>query len=93
MKLHEIKIDAQFVDAKTEGLKYFEIRKNDRDYQVGDLVRYTVVNADYSTTDMLAVSLLERKVFQIEYITDYAQKDGYIVWQERELIRGGRDEC
>lgn len=27
MKLHEIKIDAQFVDAKTEGLKYFEIRK------------------------------------------------------------------
>lgn len=93
MKLHEIKIDAQFVDAKTEGLKYFEIRKNDRDYQVGDLVHYTVVNADYSTTDVLGVSLLEHKVFQIEYITDYAQKDGYIVWQERELIRDGRDEC
>lgn len=91
MKLHEIKIDAQFVDAKTEGLKYFEIRKNDRDYQVNDLVRYKVVNYD-NYTDMLGVSLLENKIFQIEYITDYAQKDGYIVWQERELIRGGRDD-
>lgn len=92
MKLHEIKIDARFVDAKTEGLKYFEIRKNDRGYQVGDLVRYKVVNYD-CYTDMLGVSLLESKIFQIEYITAYAQKDGYIVWQERELIRGGRDDC
>ncbi len=44
MKLHDIKIDYKFALEKANGIKDFEIRKNDRDYQIGDLIKYKVVN-------------------------------------------------
>ena len=44
MKLHEINIDYKFAIQKVKGIKDFEIRKNDRDYQIGDLIKYKVVN-------------------------------------------------
>ena len=36
MKIHELKILPEYYDAVRCGNKRFEIRKNDRDYQVGD---------------------------------------------------------
>lgn len=38
MKIHELKLDTFYFDDVKSGLKTFEIRKNDRDYQVGDLL-------------------------------------------------------
>jgi len=35
---HELKIWPQFYKLVVSGVKPFEIRKNDRDYQVGDVV-------------------------------------------------------
>lgn len=35
-KVHEVKIWPQYFDAVANGTKPFEIRKNDRDYKVGD---------------------------------------------------------
>ena len=43
MKLHEIKLLEQYAKAKKDGIKPFEIRKNDRDFKVGDLVKYNIV--------------------------------------------------
>ena len=37
MKLHEIKLLEQYAKAKKDGIKPFEIRKNDRDFKVGDI--------------------------------------------------------
>lgn len=39
MKLHELKIKAEYANAKLKGIKPFEIRKNDRDFKVGDIIR------------------------------------------------------
>ena len=41
---HELKIQKQWADAKLAGEKPFEIRKNDRGFQKGDIVRYRVVD-------------------------------------------------
>lgn len=41
---HELKIQKQWADAKLAGEKPFEIRRNDRGFQKGDVVRYKVVD-------------------------------------------------
>ena len=38
MKIHNLKIQAQYALPKLNGDKMFEIRKNDRYYEVGDVV-------------------------------------------------------
>ena len=40
MKLHELKIKHEYLLEVTMGKKTFELRKNDRDYQVGDLIHF-----------------------------------------------------
>ena len=39
MKIHELKILPEYYDAVRLGDKRFEIRKNDRDYHTGDILR------------------------------------------------------
>lgn len=41
MKIHELKIKEKYYKAIIDGNKTFELRKNDRDYQVGDLIKFT----------------------------------------------------
>ena len=41
---HELKIQKQWADAKLAGEKPFAIRRNDRGFQKGDIVRYRVVD-------------------------------------------------
>lgn len=36
MTIHELKILPEYYKAQVEGKKNFEIRKNDRDYKLGD---------------------------------------------------------
>ncbi|WP_212746597.1 DUF3850 domain-containing protein [Lactococcus raffinolactis] len=36
MKIHELKLDTEFFDDVKLGKKNFEIRKNDRNFEVGD---------------------------------------------------------
>lgn len=40
MKLHELNIKHEYLVEVVMGRKTFELRKNDRDYQVGDLIRF-----------------------------------------------------
>ncbi|EOA3423625.1 ASCH/PUA domain-containing protein [Enterococcus hirae] len=70
---HELKILPEYFEAVTSGRKQFEIRKNDRDYKVGDLLilREHDIWVDEFTGNSYKA--------EITYITDYAQKDGYVV--------------
>ncbi|KXT63177.1 DUF3850 domain-containing protein [Lactococcus sp. DD01] len=38
MKTHELKLDVKYFDEVKNGTKNFEIRKNDRDFKVGDIL-------------------------------------------------------
>lgn len=72
MKIHSLKILPEYFEAVVQGYKKFEIRENDRDYQVGDKLELHEFIPDKGYTgDYLMV--------QVTYMTDYAQKNGYVV--------------
>lgn len=69
-------LQPEHLEAIIAGDKTFEIRKNDRDFKVGD--RVTLIETDgkrYLT-------------IRIKYITDYEQQDGYVVFSF-DWISGG----
>ncbi len=73
MKVHKLKILPEYYNAQIEGKKNFEIRKNDRGYQVEDWILLKEYNPKIK-------ELTGRKVMvEITYITDYQQKNGYVV--------------
>lgn len=79
MKLHELKIKAEYANAKLKGIKPFEIRLNDRDYKVGDIVKYTCIDSPYVNDK------IKDKLYHIVFITDYMQKEGYVVFCDKEV--------
>lgn len=69
---HQLKILPQYFHAVTVGDKSFEIRKNDRNYKVGD----NIVLSEYEEGQYTGRNILAK----ITYITDYEQKDDYVVF-------------
>ncbi|WEA53357.1 DUF3850 domain-containing protein [Weissella paramesenteroides] len=93
MKVHELKLDDVYFNDVRDGKKTFEIRKNDRDFEEGDLLalsRYKdgsycywnffskFHNSDIHNADTL--------LMLVTYVTDYEQKDGYVVMGISPLI-------
>ena len=68
---HELKILPEYFEAVAAGNKTFEIRKNDRNYKVGDTLILQEFDGEKYT------SRCTQRV--VNYITDYAQQDGYVV--------------
>lgn len=79
MKLHYLKIKAEYANAKLKGDKPFEIRLNDRDFHVGDIIKYTCIDSP------IVDEKIREKLYYITYITDFGQKDGYVVFGDREV--------
>ena len=77
MKTHIKKLMSEYAKAKLEGLKPFEIRFNDCDYQVGDFIKYTIPD------DEELNKAFKNRTYRIEYITNYAQKEGYVVFTDK----------
>lgn len=74
LTIHDLKILADYFDDVASGTKTFEIRKNDRGFKRGDILVLREINGGSSvsyTGRMIAV--------HVTYITNYEQKDGYVV--------------
>lgn len=78
---HELKTEPLFFEASKLGLILFEIRKNDRNFEVGDTVFLREWDASFPgyTGRQLTV--------EITYITSYAQKDGDVVFGFRKITQ------
>ena len=61
---HNIKIRESFAEAVMSGEKTFEIRKNDRGYQKGDLIQFSVVD----DVDIYVDSELTKHKYRITYV-------------------------
>ncbi|MDW0113791.1 DUF3850 domain-containing protein [Sporosarcina saromensis] len=71
LRIHRLKIMPEYFKAVASKAKRFEIRKNDRDYKIGDgLLLREFKDDDYTGNEINAV---------ITYMTDYEQKKGYVV--------------
>jgi ASC-1-like (ASCH) protein len=70
---HRLKIWPEYFEAVLSGKKTFEIRKNDRDYQVNDLLllqEYNPKTNEYTGREVLV---------EVTYITDFGQPDNQVV--------------
>jgi len=76
MKIHELKILSNFFGPIKDGNKLFEIRKNDRNFEPGDVLllrEITTLNEDKQ------VYTGQMKAVKVTYITDYKQQFDYVV--------------
>lgn len=73
---HEIKCHPKYFSRLASGDKSFEIRKNDRDYQVGDILIIKEFDPEQGWPDHGGYGTITA---EITYITDFAQAAGYVV--------------
>jgi hypothetical protein len=69
---HVLKTWPEYFDPVSKGLKTFEIRKNDRDYKVGDVLILKEYNAD---ADEYSGRI---EIRRITYLTDFHLDAGYV---------------
>ncbi|GMR66504.1 DUF3850 domain-containing protein [Bacillus basilensis] len=72
--LHNLKINPVFFEPVLKRIKTFEIRKNDRDFHVGDTINLNEWDNERKEYTGRSIAI------EILYITDYEQKEGYVVF-------------
>jgi len=80
-KNHELKLNTEYFGRVQSGQKPFEIRKNDRDYQVGDTVTFLEFMPETREYTNYGGSFTRR----ISYLTTSGQKEGYVVFAVEEI--------
>lgn len=84
--IHCLKIQEEFADAVISGDKCFEIRLNDRGYQRGDYIKFTVMEGSFKKQH-----LLNECAFEITYVLNgWGIKEDYVVLGIKEV--GKEDE-
>jgi uncharacterized protein involved in high-affinity Fe2+ transport len=74
--LHVLKTQERYFYAVEEGLKDFELRKNDRDFKVGDDVHLECINsAGYPTGKIL----YKRIKYILKDVSEFGLQDGYCI--------------
>ena len=67
---HDLKIKYEFAQLHFQGKKNWELRKNDRGFKVGDLIRFTVIEFGFMYT---------RKITHIYQSTEYGLNEDYVI--------------
>lgn len=82
MKLHILKIRPEYFCNVLYGVKRFELRKDDRDYEVGDIIHFINSTGDEFPTN-------QNDVFKITYILrdvpEYGLQQGYCILGIRKM--------
>lgn len=84
MAVQELKTEQPYFEDVLLDLKPFEIRKNDRNFLIGDVLVLREWMEDHYTGRVI--------IKVVSYICDYAQQDGYVVMALKEPSRGALAE-
>lgn len=76
MRKHEIKILPEYFAYVNDGTKRFELRKNDRDYKVGDIVYLKEWNGKEYTGKKFITSI----TYVLKDCLEYGLMDGYCIF-------------
>ena len=76
MKLHELKILHKYLIDISIGIKTFELRKNDRNYQVGDLIHFIDVKEDDTSKFDIEPYVDDNTLYRITYVLKDVEKYG-----------------
>lgn len=91
MKTHNLKLSIEFCDAVLSGEKIFEVRKNDRGFQTGDLIRFIPTDGtSYRSSDGTVREHAKHEIsghtYKITYILNgWGIKNGYVVLGIKEI--------
>lgn len=77
MKIHELKINQVYYDKLLSGSKTAELRYNDRNYQVGDIIYFNEIIQEDGTYKKPKYRYSADKI-HIFYITDVLKDDKYL---------------
>lgn len=80
-RVHQLKIIPQYFQAVWNGEKTFELRKDDRDYQVGDILALREWDGEKYTGSGIAV----RITHILRNCPEYGLADGYCIMSIRRL--------
>lgn len=81
--IHELKIKESFAGAILRGEKNFEVRWNDRGFQKGDKIVFTVI--DNINIPHVAHPLMD-KAYEITYVlSGWGIKEGYVVFGIKDI--------
>ena len=74
---HDIKIDKSYADAIVDGRKKFEVRFNDRGYNAGDKVKFSVQEGYFE----IYAHPLNKCIYDITYVhSGLGMKENYVVF-------------
>lgn len=91
MKTHNLKLNTEFCGAVLSGEKNFEVRKNDRGFQTGDLIRFIPTDGtSYRSSDGTVREHAKHEIsghtYKITYILNgWGIKNGYVVLGIKEI--------
>lgn len=81
MTIHNLKLKEEYVVGVMYGEKTFELRKNDRDYKVGDYIHFIQVNGQELIDNRCGIlttktDIFEDNLFKITYILENVPEYG-----------------
>ena len=85
MKKHELKILPKYFQAVWSGIKTFELRKDDRDYQRGDIL----VLREWDGEEYTGSAICVKVTYILQNAEKYGLKDGYVIMGIRHLEAAG----
>jgi hypothetical protein len=88
-RVHDLKVDPELWDAVVSGDKPFEVRKNDRHFQKGDVLELRVFDVKLPVNRQPEIPPAWRRVTFVLMGGQYGLESGYVALGVKEWPEGG----